>query len=431
MFKFKKKKNKNIIENKYYNDNFSNNPKEYFKFLKNTFMRHYNEPNEAMLNEIKIIKNNNLDSGIRFFLYFIFLNIFPYNKPEIWKNILDNKRKQYLSIKKCIITKNIEMYIKNDDIDFIIKQIPNFISNEDKEIIDLIKKDVSRTFQEYELFKDKNNMEILINILFIYAKENRIPGYIQGMNEICGILFYILKKNKNIHVDINLLIEDSVYNNPENYILIYDLFCLNEFFENDLYTLFITLMAKDLSLFYSYSHKAYKNGSLSKMIPIEKYKLNLEQIENSNESDIKKRVYKNYYVNLKIIDNEIYSIIAKCIEPDIFMSKWFLCFFSREFNLENVVKLCDIILLYEWLQFTKNKLNLCSHLNYLEFISLSMIYSLKKTIIDNKKDESNLLLNLMNYPNTINLKYIIDNSFKICYKLTKNDLFKKFSVDDF
>jgi hypothetical protein len=99
--------------------------------------------------------------------------------------------------------------------------------------------------------------------------------------------------------------------------------------------------------------------------------------------------------------------------------------------LENVVKLCDIILLYEWLQFTKNKLNLCSHLNYLEFISLSMIYSLKKTIIDNKKDESNLLLNLMNYPNTINLKYIIDNSFKICYKLTKNDLFKKFSVDDF
>ena len=190
-------------------------------------------------------------------------------------------------------------------------------------------------------------MEILINILFIYAKENNIPGYKQGMNEICGILLYIL--NKNIHVDINLLIEDSVYNNPENYILIYDLFYLKEFFENYLYTLFITLMAKDLSSFYTFSHETYKNGSLSKMIPIEKYKLNLEQIENSNESDIKKRVYKNYYVNLKIIDNEIYSIIAKCIEPDIFMSKWFLCFFSREFNLENVVKLCDIILLYEWL----------------------------------------------------------------------------------
>ena len=190
-------------------------------------------------------------------------------------------------------------------------------------------------------------------------------------------------------------------------------------------------MAKDLSSFYTFSHETYKNGSLSKMIPIEKYKLNLEQIENSNESDIKKRIYKNYYVDLKKIDKEIYSIIAKCIEPDIFMTKWYLCFFSREFDLENVVKIFDIILLYEWLQFTKNKLNLCSHLNYLEFISLSMIYSLKKTIIDNKKDESNLLLNLMNYPNTINLKYIIDNSFKICYKLTKNDLFKKFSVDDF
>ena len=429
MFKFKKKKNKNIIENKYYNDNFSNNPKEYFQFLKNTIMSHFYEPNDAMLNEIKIIKNNNLDSGIRFFLYFIFLNIFPYDTPEKWKNILDNKRKQYSNIKKCIINKNIEMYIKNNDIDFIIKQNPNFISKEDKEIIDLIKKDVSRTFQDYELFKDKNNMEILINILFIYAKENKIPGYKQGMNEICGILLYILYKN--IHVDINLLIEDSVYNFPENYILIYDLFCLNEFFENDLYTLFINLMAKDLSLFYSFSHETYKKGSLSNLIPIEKYKLNLEQIENSNESDIKKRIYKNYYVDLKKIDKEIYSIIAKCIEPDIFMTKWYLCFFSREFDLENVVKIFDVILLYEWLQFTKNKLNLYSHLNYIDFISLSMILSLKKIIIKNKKDETNLLLNLMHYPNTINFKHILDNSFKICYMLTKSDLFNNFSGDDF
>ena len=47
------------------------------------------------------------------------------------------------------------MYIKNDDIDFIIKQIPNFISNEDKEIIDLIKKDVSRTFQDLNYLKIK------------------------------------------------------------------------------------------------------------------------------------------------------------------------------------------------------------------------------------------------------------------------------------
>ena len=167
-------------------------------------------------------------------------------------------------------------------------------------------------------------MEILINILFIYAKENNIPRYIQGMNEKnVGILLYILYK------DINILIEDSVYNNPENYILIYDLFYLKEFFENYLYTLFITLMAKDLSSFYTFSHKTYKNGSLSKMIPIEKYKLNLEYIENSNEPDNKKRVYKNYYIDLKIIDNEIYSIIAKCIEPNIFYDKWFLYFFFK------------------------------------------------------------------------------------------------------
>ena len=428
MLKFKKKKNKNNIENKYYNDELHNNPKEYAEFLKKIFLNHYNEPNEAMLKEIDLIKNHNLDSGIRFFLYFIFLDILPYDNPENWKNILDITRKQYFTIKNCTITKNIEIYIKNNK-DSSLEQNPNFISKTDMSIIDLIKKDVARTFQDYDIFKSENNMEILINILFIYAKQNEIPGYMQGMNEICGILLYILYEK--INVDINLLIDDSIYENSENYILIYNLFCLNDFFENDLYTLFIKLMTKDLTLFYTYSYKGFQNGSFSNMTPIEKYKLNLEQIENSNESEIKKRVYKIYYVDLKHFDKNLYSMIAKCIEPDIFLTKWFLCLFSREFDLENVVKIFDIVLLYEWLQFTKNKLNLYSHLNYLEYISLSMILSLKNIIKKNKNDESNLLLNLMHYPNTIDIKEIIDESFKICYKLTKDDLFKKFSVNDF
>ena len=47
------------------------------------------------------------------------------------------------------------MYIKNNNIDFIIKENPNFISKEDKEIIDLIKKDVSRTFQDLNYLKIK------------------------------------------------------------------------------------------------------------------------------------------------------------------------------------------------------------------------------------------------------------------------------------
>jgi TBC1 domain family protein 5 len=54
-----------------------------------------------------------------------------------------------------------------------------------------IKKDVERTYQEFEFFNHKKIIHILTNVLFIWSKENSEISYRQGMNEVAASLIYV------------------------------------------------------------------------------------------------------------------------------------------------------------------------------------------------------------------------------------------------
>lgn len=100
-----------------------------------------------------------------------------------------------------------------------------------------------------DLFCDNKTKQILFNILFIWAKENKDISYQQGMNEILAILFYAIipfyfKNRYSLSIDELL----SYSNNNESitehaeelYLFIYD----RSELESDLYTLFDCLMTK-------------------------------------------------------------------------------------------------------------------------------------------------------------------------------------------
>lgn len=64
----------------------------------------------------------------------------------------------------------------------------------EKELVDLVKTDLPRTFPENIYFsKEANHQMHLFNILIAYAHNNRNVGYCQGLNYIAGIS-YLLQK---------------------------------------------------------------------------------------------------------------------------------------------------------------------------------------------------------------------------------------------
>jgi hypothetical protein len=62
----------------------------------------------------------------------------------------------------------------------------------DFELKQEIHKDIVRTCPEHTFFEGSIRRQAMERILFIYAKLNPGVGYVQGMNEVLGIIFYVL-----------------------------------------------------------------------------------------------------------------------------------------------------------------------------------------------------------------------------------------------
>ncbi len=62
----------------------------------------------------------------------------------------------------------------------------------DKELCAVIKQDVVRTFPGVEFYRKQFIQDIMINILFCYARENPIMCYRQGMHEILAPILFVM-----------------------------------------------------------------------------------------------------------------------------------------------------------------------------------------------------------------------------------------------
>ena len=393
------------------------------------FFCDYLEGNITFSDIQKKCKSGKLNPETRCFIYKIFLNILPYNNPNSWKIILCQKRDLYYKKLNTLLSKNenILKFINCHSIKGtkVYEELFALIPVEYKEILSLIKLDVDRTFQDLDLFHNNKIKELLTKILFVYSIDNPHPSYCQGMNEILGTLFLSfypsLKFNKFSKEEIDKENNDIITNKEILYYFIVD----EQFFEADLFTIYIELMSRNLTVLYSYNDDKYKNV---KSFGAEDTKnLTLEDLKKSEESDLMKRIKKIFYIYLKN-DQEYFELLNKSIEPNLFLLRWILCVLNREISLKNIFWIWDCILFYEFMEFTyernnnddnikKDESDKITRLNFLDYICLAMIFDLKKELINS--EPSVILCKFLKYPNEKNMKKIMKEAFK--YSVSFNE----------
>jgi len=393
------------------------------------FFCDYLEGNITFSDIQKKCKSGKLNPETHCFIYKIFLNILPYNNPNSWKIILCQKRDLYYKKLNTLLSKNenILKFINCHSIKGtkVYEELFALIPVEYKEILSLIKLDVDRTFQDLDLFHNNKIKELLTKILFVYSIDNPHPSYCQGMNEILGTLFLSfypsLKFNKFSKEEIDKENNDIITNKEILYYFIVD----EQFFEADLFTIYIELMSRNLTVLYSYNDDKYKNV---KSFGAEDTKnLTLEDLKKSEESDLMKRIKKIFYIYLKN-DQEYFELLNKSIEPNLFLLRWILCMLNREISLKNIFWIWDCILFYEFMEFTyernnkddnikKDESDKITRLNFLDYICLAMIFDLKKELINS--EPSVILCKFLKYPNEKNMKKIMKEAFK--YSVSFNE----------
>lgn len=393
------------------------------------FFEDYLEANINFSDIKKKCMSKKINSETRAFIYKILLNILPYNEQNSWKKIVNNQRNLYYTKLNNILSKdeNILKFINCHAIKGTkeYEEIFCLIPEEIKEILSLIKLDVDRTFQDLDLFSNIKIKELLTKILLVYSIDNPIPSYCQGMNEILGTLFLAfypsLIYNKFSNEEMDKENNDNITDKEKLYYFLFS----DEFFEADLYTIYVELMSRNITILYTYNEAKYQNVST----PNEDLNnLTMDDINRSAESDLMKRIKKIFYIYLKS-DKEYFDVLFKNIEPNIFLLRWILCLLNREISLKNILWIWDCIFFYEFMEFTfkkdkndKNDLkddkeNKNTRLNFLDFICLAMIFDLKNEIIHS--EPSVILCKFLKYPNEKNMKKIMKAAFK--YSQTINE----------
>jgi hypothetical protein len=282
-----------------------------------------------------------------------------------------------------------------------------------------------------ELFHLDNIKTILVTVLFIFSKEHQEIGYKQGMNEICGIFLYVLNKKQIINPAFLL---------DENAFLYFLFHSNNDYLEHDCYIMFNKFMSIGFINFFRYSDEKYNISFLSNLDPEQKKNLTKQQIINSDDSEIKKRIFLLYYDKFPLIDKNLFKFMSEKVDPELFIFRWFLCVFTREFPLEQVVHLWDLVLMFEFLEEKKNeedKKNNNNHNkkesnNFFDFKWVNFKFKKSnseqiddKKIIDNKindnlhnnnnkdiHDNKNINVNIINESNNNN-EIKIENNNKI------------------
>ena len=263
----------------------------------------YNIVKELNQNSIKIINISNLipsqvlsfQKSLRSLVWKICLKFLPLNIEE-WETYLDKKRDEYQDIKDTYLTtsKNLKKKL-SPSIDILSDNKMNYFYQDNK-ILELIEKDMKRTYPEITFFQEKSknnkketNCDILKRLLFIYSKKYPEIAYVQGFNLIIANLFYVFSQDENPY--FNLFAEEDTF------------FCFELLLHNfkDIYN-----QEKDRS------DKGIKN-----IINYIKYLLYIIDSE--------------LFLNLNNMKIDIY----------MFLFKWYTVFFSQEFEFEITLKLWD------------------------------------------------------------------------------------------
>ena len=324
------------------------------------------------------IKKNKFDNKI---LKQIIKNGIPNELPclraMLWKSLVGYLPIGDLSQWKKTTCEHFQKYrlLKKEFRDF-----PNNIIDEsDQKLLVQINKDLPRTRPEVSFFKEKSkisknetNYDVLRRILYFYAKKHKDVGYVQGMNEIVAIIYYIYTLDENPYI--------------------------KNFVESDTYYSFELLIEEIKPIFFM-SNINYSQLFIS---------LQIKQINDillNAEPDLLKYFEK------------------KDLKLDIFLMRWLLVLFAQEFSLQTSISFWDRL-------FTqKNKMR------FVCFISSAILIINKNKLMNMEMEEIIFWAQQFgSVINDNNIDKIVETAFEIkakCNKKTKKKGFNLFNFNFF
>lgn len=217
----------------------------------------------------------------------------------------------------------------------------------DEQLLDIINKDVDRTFPDIEYFRSEAVQKSLTNILFIYSKLNPDVSYKQGMHELAAPMLWVVAQD--------CILEDDMG------------FFKSEYSEADAFELFSQIM-KSVKPWYMSVDSRSQPPIVTKSVHI--------------QEDL-----------LRKADPELYKALkTNAIEPQIWGIRWIRLLFGREFKYDQMLALWDSMFANP--ASVDNEED--ADLEIVDYICVVMLLRVRSRLID--AEHTDMLTTLLNYP---------------------------------
>jgi TBC1 domain family member 5 len=214
------------------------------------------------------------------------------NSPETWVSQRNQTREEYQEIKLKHILNPHALHVAEEK-DNPLSQNKDSVWNQhfrDTELRNLIRQDVVRTNPNVDFYRKENIQEIMIDILFCYARQFPTICYRQGMHEILAPLIFVTHCD---HMNFDHIKEETEISLDAMLELMMD----PKYLEEDSYHLFCRIM-NSLELFYRINDMIIsESGQLS----------NIPERPDSPKSPSKKSSEIEVVHQLNIIRDKIFA----------------------------------------------------------------------------------------------------------------------------
>jgi len=245
-----------------------------------------------------------------------------------------------------------------------------------------INQDIDRTYPEHEFFQEQRVKDMMLRILFIYARQTPQISYKQGMHELLAPILFLLEREKA--TEISSTDDDELYQLLDaNYL------------EHDAFTLFTYLMKLAKEWFLQEPSSSPRQNNKKRKKKDEPFS-NLEE----NTSPVVQKCKHIQNDILKERDLPLFNHLESLnVEPQLYMLRWVRLLLGREFHLEDLLILWDAMFSFS------------EDLSLIDYICVAMLMFIRYQLLG--KDYTNCMRRLFKYPPVEDVHLFIERALAL------------------
>ncbi|KAF2362394.1 Rab-GTPase-TBC domain [Trinorchestia longiramus] len=270
----------------------------------------------------------------------LLLGVIP-KDPSKWEESLTKQRQDYDALRKQLsVTPGVTEATEDLSLNNPLSQDTHSSWNqyfEDGEMKRLIRQDVERTFPEERFFHSPAIQEIMVTIIFCYAKQHIDVSFKQGLHEVLAPLLLVLQRDHRQYEEARC---------HQAVLPVIELFMNPSYLEHDAYALFCGVMQR-LSKWYFSKEEPLPPRAQQQQLLLHAQPFAAPELAVNKVGELTPLLARIEHIHREMLPSHCPALAQHLLQldipPQVYAIRWLRLLFGREFALSDLPCVWDAL----------------------------------------------------------------------------------------